>query len=99
VSRRSESAHCRGSAEQAGFTTKKLVRSAHTSVIELAADITARAGAWNDNPKPYIWTKTADDILARLAGYCAAITGTDYADASISQDTRPRPSGIRRRHE
>ena len=64
------------------LTTKKLQRSAHTSVKELAADITAWVETWNDNPKPYIWTKTADDILARLAGYCAAITGTEYDDAS-----------------
>ena len=64
------------------LTTKKLRRSAHTSVKELAADITAWVETWNDNPKPYIWTKTADQILARIAGYCTAITGTEYDDAS-----------------
>lgn len=64
------------------LTTKKLQRSAHTSTKELAADITAWVDTWNENPHPYVWTKTADEILDRLAGYCAAITGTEYDSAS-----------------
>ena len=55
------------------LTTKKLQRSAHRSVNELAADIRAWTAAWNDNPTPFVWHKTADQILERLAGYCAAI--------------------------
>ncbi len=65
------------------LTTKKLTRSAHRNVAELAADITTWVEVWNEDPKPFIWTKTADDILDRLAGYCAAITGTEYTNASI----------------
>ncbi len=55
------------------LTTKKLQRSAHRSVNELAADIQAWAAAWNQNPTPFVWHKTADQILERLAGYCNAI--------------------------
>jgi hypothetical protein len=33
----------------------------------------AWAATWNENPRPFTWTKTADQILERLAGYCAAI--------------------------
>jgi len=55
------------------LTTKKLQRSAHRSVKDLAADIAAWVETWNENPRPFTWTKTADEILARLAGYCAAI--------------------------
>jgi transposase len=55
------------------LTTKKLQRSAHRSVKELAADIKAWAAAWNENPKPFVWHKTAEQILERLAGYCDAI--------------------------
>jgi transposase len=55
------------------LTTKKLQRSAHRSVKELAADIKAWAAAWNENPKPFVWHKTAEQILERLAGYCRAI--------------------------
>ena len=56
------------------LTTKKLKRSAHRNIKELAADIEAWVKAWNDDPHPYIWTKTADQILERLAGYCQAVT-------------------------
>jgi transposase len=55
------------------LTTKKLQRSAHRSVKELAADIEAWAANWNENPTPFVWHKTADEILERLAGYCTAI--------------------------
>jgi len=55
------------------LTTKKLQRSAHRTVKELAADITAWAETWNEDPKPFVWHKTAEQILERLAGYCTAI--------------------------
>jgi len=55
------------------LTTRKLQRSAHRSVKELAADIQAWADAWNQNPTPFVWHKRAEDILERLAGYCSAI--------------------------
>jgi transposase len=55
------------------LTTKKLQRSAHRNVKELAADILSWVATWNENPKPFVWTKTAEQILERLAGYCAAI--------------------------
>jgi len=55
------------------LTTKKLQRSAHRFLKDLAADITAWVDIWNENPRPFTWTKTADEILASLAGYCAAI--------------------------
>lgn len=56
------------------LTTKKLQRSAHRNVKELAADIRAWADNWNTDPKPFVWHKTAEQILERLAAYCAAIT-------------------------
>jgi transposase len=55
------------------LTTKKLQRSAHRSVKALAADIEAWTATWNENPKPLVWHKTAEEILERLAGYCAAV--------------------------
>jgi transposase len=55
------------------LTTKKLQRSSHRSVQALAADIRDWVQTWNDNPKPFTWHKTAEQILDRLAGYCAAI--------------------------
>ena len=55
------------------LTSKKLQRSAHRSVKELAADIEAWVANWNENPTPYAWHKTAEQILERIAGYCAAV--------------------------
>ena len=61
------------------LTTKKLQRSAHDSVHALAADIRAWVDTWNDNPKPFVWHKTADEILERLGRYCADVTNTELA--------------------
>jgi hypothetical protein len=52
---------------------KELKRSAHRNVKDLAADIVDWAAAWNENPRPFVWTKSAEQILERLAGYCAVI--------------------------
>jgi transposase len=61
------------------LTTKKLQRSAHRNAKELAADIRAWVENWNQNPKPFVWHKTAEQILERLASYCAAINHTASA--------------------
>lgn len=52
------------------LTTKKLQRSAHRSITELAADIRDWIEVWNDDPKPFVWTKTADQILDSIGRYC-----------------------------
>src|SRR3954451_5766969 len=43
----------------AELTNKKLRRGAHRSVRALNADIRAWIENWNENPRPYVWTKTA----------------------------------------
>jgi len=62
----------------AELTTKKLRRGAHPSVEALEADITAWAEHWNANPRPYVWTKTADQILTNLARYCERISDSGH---------------------
>src|SRR3954470_15261016 len=57
----------------AELTNKKLRRGTHRSVQALNADIRAWIETWNDDPKPYIWTKTADQILESIATYCTRI--------------------------
>ena len=64
------------------LTTKKLQRSAHDSVNALAADIVDWVDTWNEDPKPFIWHKTADEILERLGRYCAAVINTEFVDES-----------------
>ncbi|HKG62593.1 MAG TPA: IS630 family transposase [Solirubrobacteraceae bacterium] len=57
----------------AELTNKKLRRGAHRSVGQLNADIRTWIQSWNDNPKPFVWTKTADQILESIARYCTQI--------------------------
>lgn len=60
------------------LTTKKLQRAAHTSVHALNADIRAWITSWNDNPRPYVWTKTAEQILDSIATYCTRINDSGH---------------------
>ena len=57
----------------AELTNRKLRRSAHRSVRELEAGIQAWIQAWNDDPRPFVWTKTADQILESIASYLQLI--------------------------
>jgi hypothetical protein len=52
---------------------QKLRRGAHRSVRPLNADIRAWIESWNDDPQPFLWTKTADEILDSIARYCTRI--------------------------
>jgi transposase len=62
----------------AELTNRKLRRSAHRSVAELEADVTAWIQAWNKDPRPFVWTKTADEILANLAGYLQRVNNSGH---------------------
>jgi transposase len=60
------------------LTTKKLQRGTHRSVRALNADIRDWITTWNDNPRPYIWTKTAHQILDSIARYCGRINDSRH---------------------
>ena len=62
----------------AELTNRKLRRSAHRSVTELEADIRTWINEWNKDPKPFVWTKTADQILETLAAYCELINDSGH---------------------
>jgi transposase len=53
----------------AALTTKQLRRGVHRSVRELEAAIREFSDAHNDTATPYVWTKTADEILASIARF------------------------------
>ncbi len=57
----------------AELTSKQLRRGTHRSVRQLNADIRAWIDTWNDDPNPFVWTKTADQILDSIARYCERI--------------------------
>ena len=47
------------------LTRKRLKNGVFTSVKQLEHAIELWAEHWNDNPTPFVWQKTADDIIAR----------------------------------
>jgi transposase len=57
----------------AELTNKLLRRGAHRSVRQLNAEIRTWIDTWNADPKPFVWTKTADEILESIARYCQRI--------------------------
>ena len=62
----------------AELTNRKLRRSTHRSVTALEADVKKWVDAWNADPKPFIWTKTADQILETIAAYCRRINDSGH---------------------
>ena len=62
----------------ANVTADLLQRSDRRSVQALEADIRNWVKAWNDNPKPFIWTKTAEQILSSPARLLKRTTGARH---------------------
>jgi transposase len=62
----------------AELTTKLLRRGTHRSVRELNRDIRAWIDTWNDHPRPFVWTKTADEILESISRYCQRINDSGH---------------------
>ena len=62
----------------AELTNKKLRRGTHRSVAELNRDIRAWIDTWNENPRPFVWIKTADQILESIARYCGRINDSRH---------------------
>jgi transposase len=60
------------------LTDKQLRRGTHRSIQALEKDIRDWIKNWNENPKPFAWTKTADEILERLASYLHRIPGAGH---------------------
>lgn len=52
------------------ITQDMIRRSSHTSTAKLEADIKAFVDAHNDDPKPFVWIKSADDILKSIQRFC-----------------------------
>jgi transposase len=62
-----------------GLLTDQMIRrGVHKSVQALEADIRAWIERWNQDPKPFTWTKTAEEILNSLAKYMTRISDGGY---------------------
>ncbi|GGP58090.1 hypothetical protein GCM10010247_33540 [Streptomyces calvus] len=62
----------------AELTQKKPKRGVHRSVQALERDIRSWLADWNDHPRPFVWTKTADEILDKVAAYCRQISDSGH---------------------
>ena len=60
------------------MTDQRIRRGVHKSVQALEADIRDWIKNWNQNPRPFAWNKTADEILDSLARYISRISGAAY---------------------
>jgi transposase len=62
----------------AELSNKWIKRGTHRSVRDLVRSIRTWVANWNDNPKPFVWHKTADEILETLAAYCQRINDSGH---------------------
>ena len=62
----------------AELTSKWLRRGTHRSVSELEQAIQTWIDTWNEDPRPFVWTRTADQILDTIANYCQRINNSAH---------------------
>ena len=60
------------------LTEKQLRRGVYQSRAELETAIYRYLDVTNENPKPFVWTKTADQILANVAHFCQRTLNTGH---------------------
>lgn len=71
----------------ANITEKQIRRRVHRSTAELDAAIRAYIDAVNADPKPFRWTKSADDILAAIRRFCLKTLEIASAQAEIARNS------------
>jgi transposase len=62
----------------AAITEKQIRRGVHRSTRELETAIYHYLDTHNHAPKPFVWTKTADQILASIARFCQRISDSGH---------------------
>lgn len=62
----------------AALTERQLRRGVFRSTQELEMAIERYIGQYNGAPKPFVWTKTADQILATIARFCTRISDSGH---------------------
>jgi len=69
----------------ANLTNKQIKRGVHRSIRELQIAIKSYIDTVNANPKPFKWTKSANDILASIERFCLATLKTAGKQAQIAR--------------
>ena len=60
------------------LTEKQIRRGTHRSTPQLETAIRRYIDHSNQHPKPFVWTKTADEILASVARFCQRISNSGH---------------------
>jgi len=60
------------------LTRKKIRRGVHRSVRALKESIREFLHTTNESPTPFVWTRSADEILVAIARYCERTSGTGH---------------------
>lgn len=78
------------------LTEKQERRGAHRSATERETAILRYLDIHNEDPKPIIWTKTADQILANLARFCQRTLDSGHWRSMTSRTASAAPGSNRR---
>jgi transposase len=62
----------------AALTEKQIRRGVHRSTRELEVAIERFVEATNEDPRPFVWTKTADQILETIARFCERTSNSEH---------------------
>ena len=62
----------------AALTEKQIRRGTHRSVRELETAIKRYLAVTNESPRPFVWSKTADEILESIARFCKRTSETQH---------------------
>lgn len=60
------------------ISERQIKRGTHRSTIELERAIRQYLNIYNEDPKPFVWTKSADQILASVARFCKRISDSGH---------------------
>ena len=60
------------------FSEKRLKRGVHKSLYRLEQDIREYLDIYNEDPKPFVWVKTADEILETIARFCRRTSNSGH---------------------
>ncbi len=79
------------------LTSKRIRRGSFASVTDLQQAIAEFLAAWNENPKPFVWTATVESIVTKLSrtntGEHSARVHPAASQKSKAIDPKSRPVG------
>ena len=62
----------------ATLTEKQIRRGTHRSTRQLEQAIRSYLDTYNADPRPFVWSKSADDILASIERFCLRISNSGH---------------------